>query len=290
LDSYDDNIISNFKTGINAENGKNNLNFYGGIEIRNCETGIVLTGSPIDDSYGVLPLWCTKIKNNLTGIKGRNIRLQLGPGNEFQNAPNGLLFDICYPVSFGSSFGSGSINASGNYWVGGFDNMKFNIMRGEGSDCLNQIRRNLEQCSVLSTPQTGNCNAGINLCCNATVYTNNGLGGLNSYTRNCATGGDDGGTSDALKMQKPTNQTASKADGDKFTIYPNPANETVKLDIESGNYTLKVLNTVGQTIFAQNTDGSLSVNTATWTNGIYLFEVTNKATNKQQRSKIVVQH
>ena len=76
----------------------------------------------------------------------------------------------------------------------------------------------------------------------------------------------------------------------EWTISPNPADNTVQLTAKSGNYHLRVSNAVGQTIFAQNTEGSLSVNVATWTNGIYLFELTDKATNKQQRSKIVVQH
>ena len=73
-------------------------------------------------------------------------------------------------------------------------------------------------------------------------------------------------------------------------VSPNPANDAVQLTIKSGNYNLRVSNAVGQTIFQQNTEGPLSVNVATWTNGIYLFELTDKATNKQQRSKIVVQH
>jgi Secretion system C-terminal sorting domain len=74
------------------------------------------------------------------------------------------------------------------------------------------------------------------------------------------------------------------------TVSPNPADNTVQVTIKNGKYHLRVLNTVGQTIFEQNTEGSLSVDVSKWTNGIYLFEVTDKATNKRQRSKIVVQH
>ena len=77
---------------------------------------------------------------------------------------------------------------------------------------------------------------------------------------------------------------------DNLIIYPNPANNEVRITLKIGNYHLRVSNAVGQTIFTQNTEGPLSVNVATWTNGIYLFELTDKATNKQQRSKIVVQH
>jgi hypothetical protein len=307
LQTYGNNVISKFKMGINAEIGQNNLDFGGGIDVNNCETGIILTGSPGNASYGILTLWCSKIKNNLTGIKGTNIRFdggingrQIGAGNEFENAPNGLLFDICYPVLLGGSPLSGNISASNNYWVGGFNSMKFNIKIGQNSSCdINGFRRNLEQCSVLTlSPNCANL-IGIGNCCNTTVYTNDGSGNnaIVSYTKYCATGGGGGGTNDALIMRKPALPQSSLngkelADSDEktFAIYPNPANETVKLDIESGNYTLKVINTVGQTIFAQNTEGSLSVNVSTWTNGVYLFEVTNKATNKQQRSKIVVQH
>ena len=73
-------------------------------------------------------------------------------------------------------------------------------------------------------------------------------------------------------------------------FFPNPANDMVQMTIKTGNYHLRVSNAIGQTIFAQNTEGVLSVNVAAWTNGIYLFELTDKATNKRQRNKIVVQH
>jgi Secretion system C-terminal sorting domain len=228
------------------------------------------------------------LTNNLTGIRGTNVWFgydgkNVGVGNVFQNLTNGVLFDICYPL-FSGSTNIGTINASDNYWSGGFNSMTFNLISGEGSSCSNSVRRNLERCSPLLTPPTGMCNAATTPCCGAEVQVSDGLNTKSSYTMQCFAGRD------ALTMQKNTNQTAIKADSDKLSIYPNPANETVKLDIERGDYHLRVLNTVGQTIFAQNTEGSLSVNIATWTNGIYLFEVTNKGTNKRQRSKIVVQH
>jgi hypothetical protein len=70
------------------------------------------------------------------------------------------------------------------------------------------------------------------------------------------------------------------------------------MTLKSSYYRVNVLNAVGQTIFEQNmphqagsmTEGILSVNVSTWTNGIYLFEITDKATHKQQRSKIMVKH
>ena len=85
-------------------------------------------------------------------------------------------------------------------------------------------------------------------------------------------------------------ETSREIAENQMIVSPNPANNAVQIELKKGNYTLRVSNTVGQTIFEQNTEGVLSVNVSTWTNGIYLFEVTDKATNKAQRSKIVVQH
>jgi hypothetical protein len=75
-----------------------------------------------------------------------------------------------------------------------------------------------------------------------------------------------------------------------LVMYPNPADNTVQMTLARGDYYLSVTNALGKVILGQNTEGVLSVNTTTWTNGIYLFEVTDKATNKRQHSKIVVQH
>jgi hypothetical protein len=285
--------ISDFKTGIEASMGSSVL-LWENTEISDCETGINFTGSTGGTEKIVLN--CTKLVNNMTGIKGTNVKFNgpdgkyIGSGNEFANAqnPNSLLFDISYPVGPTGSIISGNINANNNYWPDGFMNTRFNMSLGQCSGCPFSQRLSLELCSESTGLCAGNW---VQDCCGQRVLTYDGSWDFNMYWKNCARGGGgDDGTSDALKVQKPTNPTATKAEKDKLTIYPNPANETVKLDIEDGNYTLKVLNTVGQTIFEQNTEGSLSVNTATWTNGIYLFEVTNKTTNKQQRSKIVVQH
>jgi Secretion system C-terminal sorting domain len=284
------NSISYFKTGINAEIGYNALDFYHG-NINHCEVGINFNGG-IDYS---LALYCSKIVDNMTGIKGVNtFGTSLGMGNELKNAPNpnSLLFDICYPVVRGQN--QQPIDLSNNYWVGGFRNMKFSIMRGQNSDCsINGSRRFISQYNEYTRIPSSATNCGEDEwsdgCGKRLIYADGtGLGGvIEGEIIQCFAGGS--GTN-ALKAQKPANETASKADKDKLTIYPNPANETVKLDADNGNYTLKVLNTVGQTIFTQNTEGSLSLDVSTWTNGIYLFEVTNKATNKQQRSKIVIQH
>jgi hypothetical protein len=85
-------------------------------------------------------------------------------------------------------------------------------------------------------------------------------------------------------------EVPKKIDNTQFMVYPNPANTFVQMELKKGNYNLRVSSAIGQTIFAQNTEGVLSVNVSTWTNGIYLFELTDKTTNKRQHSKIVIQH
>jgi hypothetical protein len=274
--------ISDFKTGINAE--QSNISEIVGTEISNCETGVNMMNGYI------FMRSCSKLVNNITGLKGQNILFDVWgeAGNTFQNVlsnPNSLLFDICYSAN-DPSFAS-PVNVSNNYWVAGFENTKFNLTYG----CSVGARRRIVQYSTL----TNHCDySNYKEECDATTLVSSdgtGIGGIINTAIQCFNGKNDNSSlKKAAVVNNSANQTASKLDSDKLTIYPNPANETVKLDIESGNYTLKVLNTVGQTIFEQNTEGSLSVNTATWTNGIYLFEVTNKATNERQRSKIVVQH
>jgi hypothetical protein len=266
--------ISDFKTGINADIS-NDIEFVG-TEISNCETGINIPNG------GVYMRNCSKLLKNMTGIKGTNVRLSLEEGfNVYENAnnANSLLFDICYS----STTPIGDVYALNSFWVGGFNNMKFNLIYG----CSGGVRRKVKLYNEL----TIQCDySQYEDECGKNPISSDGLNPSTVGPIECFRSGGGVGTSDALKVQKPTNPTTTKADNDKFTIYPNPASETVKLDIDNGNYVLKVLNTVGQTIFAQNTEGSLSVDVSTWTNGIYLFELTNKTTNKQQRNKVVVQH
>ncbi len=285
--------ITDFKTGIDATIGDNNILLWESTEIIHCETGINFN-RPTSTATGRIDLHCTRLVDNMTGIKGQDVYFGSGDGrtmaygNEFKNldSPNSLLFDIFYPGSIATA-NYNNFTASNNFWSNGFNNTKFNLITGLCTNCttLFSHRLRIEQCAEATAFCAGNW---VQSCCGRFLKSSDGLNPVRGEVVNCATGGSGG--SDALVAQKPNNPSATKADNDNLKIYPNPATETVKLDIEVGNYTLKVLNTVGQTIFEQNTEGSLSVNVATWTNGIYLFEVTNKATNKRQRSKIVVQH
>ncbi|TSJ42498.1 T9SS type A sorting domain-containing protein [Fluviicola chungangensis] len=76
-------------------------------------------------------------------------------------------------------------------------------------------------------------------------------------------------------------------------IFPNPAADIVTVMVDSkSNATVKVMNMTGQVVF-ENAAGSgtlevMTLSTATFTNGVYLFEVSNGTATTTQR--LVVQH
>jgi Secretion system C-terminal sorting domain len=285
--------ISDLKTGISAEQDQNNSVSLFQTTVEGCETGINILGGLTsiyaNAIYGTVTMNCLRLVDNLTGIRGRDARLNANYGqNTFRNpAADGLLFDIC---SYNPAEDLIPVNA--NFWDGGFAAMRFNIFSGVGT-CSRNTRLRLRQCVELLT-ETTQCLPVSGNCCHIISTTSTGLGtGVTGTVLQCLVANNT-----QSKPQISADKTiiggkeveVLESINEKIAIYPNPANETVQLKTESGNYTLKVSNTVGQTIFSQNTEGSLSVDVSTWTNGIYLFEVTDKATNKRQRSKIVVQH
>lgn len=169
-------------------------------------------------------------------------------------------------------------------------------MVGSGASCASGVRRKLEQCSELATVPTS-CTATIASCCNKTTLIYDGTVtapttglGIRCLIARTSTKQEPSNTKTADETDIELANPSSTGHKTGLFVYPNPAKETVNLNLDNGNYQLRVSNTLGKVIFEQNTEGVLSINVSTWTNGIYLFEVTDKTTNKQQRSKIVVQH
>ena len=298
--TLNDAVITRFKTGIIADKDAFcNINLVR-TELSNCETGANIIGDVVNwNRYGHFEMSCSRLTNNQTGVRGRNVAFNINQGlNVFQNSAtaNSLLFDVCYSPTESLTGNSNftNIQASNNFWVGGFNSMRFslNVKTIPQGVCQTGIRR-LEQCVEWSAPPT-NCTT-LMSCCNRNLVSSDGNNGIITSTPIFCLMGSDNSTTKA----SPTNKTdkegikegeSVESKAKQFSIHPNPASETVNVEIQNGDYHLRVLNTVGQTIFAQNTEGPLSVNVATWTNGIYLFELTDKATNKRQRSKVVVQH
>jgi Secretion system C-terminal sorting domain len=284
--------LHDLRTGISAEKENNNNVHLHEMELSGCEIGINIVGGVASSfsnlPYGRVQLECTHLIDNQTGVRGEQVDLWLNDGsNNFRTAPDGLLFDIC------QSRNEDLIRANANFWEGGFDAMRFNII--SGNLCSRGARLSLRQCVELTTEPTDCPPNGTN-CCNIVSTTYDGSGtGVTGTVIQCLVAQNNNQTQQSKAENKAQgndndNVVTAKSSNNKWAIFPNPANETVQLAIEDGKYHLNVSNTVGQTIFTQNTEGSLSVDVSTWANGIYLFEVTDKATNKRQRSKMVVQH
>jgi Secretion system C-terminal sorting domain len=281
--------LHNLRVGVSAEKEDNNNVYLRETEISGCETGVDIVGGEYSSfsnlPYGFISMICTQLVDNQTGIRGLKASLGINTGNNtFRTATDGLLFDIC------GSRNDDLIPANFNFWDGGFGAMRFNIISGD--ICSRGERLRLRQCSEYQSEPT-NCFPPIGSCCNIISTTSDGEGVGTGTVIQClvAQNNSQKQLSNAEKMaDEKDNAETTKASNEKWVIFPNPANESVQLVMDNGNYHLRVLNTVGQTIFDKNTEGSLSVDVSTWTNGMYLFEVTDKVTKKQQRRKIIVQH
>lgn len=71
-----------------------------------------------------------------------------------------------------------------------------------------------------------------------------------------------------------------------FTAYPNPFDQTLKIDFEEDNGKMSIYDMAGRAILTQNIDGSqTSVNTKNLKAGYYLIEV--KSNDKIERQKII---
>jgi hypothetical protein len=74
-----------------------------------------------------------------------------------------------------------------------------------------------------------------------------------------------------------------------FSVAPNPAQNTVAFqfgDRTAGSF--RVLNTLGQVVFAGNLNGenTATLNVSDWNNGLYVVEFTNGTEQSSQRFQV----
>lgn len=69
------------------------------------------------------------------------------------------------------------------------------------------------------------------------------------------------------------------AEKNDFTIYPNPAKDRIRIDIENGDYDLKVTNALGQKLLSKNINGATDENILEFPAGLLMFQITNRKTN-----------
>ncbi|MEI8204978.1 MAG: T9SS type A sorting domain-containing protein, partial [Bacteroidota bacterium] len=73
-------------------------------------------------------------------------------------------------------------------------------------------------------------------------------------------------------------------------IYPNPANENVFIKADNAIKQIKITDLIGITIFKDdNFTGKEIINCQSFTNGIYLIQLTT-TTNKSLTTKIIINH
>jgi hypothetical protein len=76
-------------------------------------------------------------------------------------------------------------------------------------------------------------------------------------------------------------------------VYPNPANETVNIELpkgKNGDYVLEVFDMQGKLIEKISIHTSLELNTSKYANGFYLFKLYNEKRNEIETHKITVYH
>lgn len=59
-------------------------------------------------------------------------------------------------------------------------------------------------------------------------------------------------------------------------IYPNPATNTLTVDLQSGDYSVSIISSIGQQVFYKNEiDGVFSIDLSLYPKGMYIIEVLN---------------
>jgi hypothetical protein len=151
----------------------------------------------------------------------------------------------------------------------------------------------------------------------ATYYGNNGttyglscqvdgsnkvyLAGITSSNNNISKGGHQniyGGNYDAflVKFDNSANSSISeKNTNSNINIYPNPAKDHITIDYgvfsKMSGYTMKITNTLGQTVFSSPINQQSSfINLSSWTGkGVYYLKIIDSQSNMIESKKIVLQ-
>lgn len=76
----------------------------------------------------------------------------------------------------------------------------------------------------------------------------------------------------------------------EISVYPNPTIDFVNIKITNSNQnnSLKVYNSIGQTLYQGNCEDMTSINTSQWVEGMYFVEITDEQSNVVSKEKLVV--
>lgn len=92
---------------------------------------------------------------------------------------------------------------------------------------------------------------------------------------------------DKTKCSLPTSANANINDEVALTVFPNPASGILFLNI-SGNYSLSILNYLGQSVYVDSFAGQSSISTSSLNNGLYNIAI--RTDNLIKVVKLLIQH
>ena len=87
------------------------------------------------------------------------------------------------------------------------------------------------------------------------------------------------------RLQK--NQTSATG---LLILYPNPASDIAQLNLEWGEYSVRVVDATGRVVQNLETNGVHRFDVSQWAAGMYFVHIQNNKTNITQKAKIVVTH
>lgn len=70
-------------------------------------------------------------------------------------------------------------------------------------------------------------------------------------------------------------------------LYPNPAKTNLTVSTDGGTKTITVYNTLGQAVYADISQGLLTIDVSSWVQGVYLVEIVDANTHKKEMTKFI---
>lgn len=204
--------------------------------------------------------------SNNTSITPQNNASQIGGSVSFTATTSDLNPSFTWQSDFGQGFQT--LNNFGNYSGVNTNTLTINNL---------QLANHLQQIRAIST--SGNCIDTSNVAVNT----------LTDICINYITVTDTLIINTTLSVISPPNNVNT------IKVYPNPANTHISIDYGNyalmNGYTLQILNTLGQTMYAtQINQQSSYIDLTTWSgNGLYFVQIIDPQNNVIENRKIVIQ-
>lgn len=78
-----------------------------------------------------------------------------------------------------------------------------------------------------------------------------------------------------LEITTITSNTSTLSKDLNISIYPNPASAFTNINLENGNYSVKVFDLSGKEMFFKNVSGTIKIDTQNFKSGLYYVQITD---------------